>query len=375
MAEVFSLWMVATKSIVHKWTVDGKLSPIGASQHIGLSSTREKAVEYANNHMTKDQLGDDLVMAWIEFTGKAMAIYCTTLADNIRPPAPMLRKICHQDLKIDEGKWHLHGDIPFKQKHDGERIVTVLCGDLTSEEKKKLGKKAPESSSKRPHDADSPIEESPSKRPRTAEVEVKEQEWKPQKEGPLQDPEKKSLILYMVVEKEWVEKHTHLLKKTPQDDHAQNNQKFMERYTAFLHTQRLELEEHKVCVKVCENGYERQRNQWSIELFEDKERAENSAWCKNNHFQREPQSYQVLAVEFSIPALAHALTECEQETAKFRTRLVRAYNRDPQNDLKTWYWNGATLPLVPLFQGDNKFPLSVGATLEVSAWIESVSMD
>ena len=104
MAEVFSLWMVATKSIFHKWTVDGKLSPSFVGQHIGLSSDPEKAVEYANNHMTKDQLGDDLVMAWIEFTGKAVAIYCTTLADNIRPPAPMLRKLCHKDLKNDEGK-------------------------------------------------------------------------------------------------------------------------------------------------------------------------------------------------------------------------------------------------------------------------------
>ena len=378
MAEVFSLWMVATKSIFHKWIVDGKLSPIGASQHIGLSSDREKAVEYANYHMTKDQLGDDLVMVKTEFTAKGVALYCTTLADNVRPPTPMLRKICHKDFKNDEGKWHLHGDIPFKQNHDGERIVTILWCDLTSEEKKKLGKKAPESSSKRPHDADSPIEESPSKRPRAAEVEAKEQDWKPQKKGPLQDHEKKSLkslVLYTVVKKEWVEKHTHLLKKTPQDDHAQNNQEyvgFMERYTAFLHTQKLELEEHKVSVKVCENGYERQRNQWSIELFEDKERAEKSAWCKNKHFQREPQSYQVLAVEFSIPALAHALTECEPETAKFRTRLVRAYNRDCQHDQKTWYWNGATLPLVPLFQRENKFPLSAGAILEVSAWTESV---
>ena len=378
MAEVFSLWMVATKSIVHQWTIDGKLSPIGASQHIGLSSTREKAVEYANNHMTKDQLGDDLVMAWIEFTGKAVAIYCTTLADNIRPPAPMLRKLCHKDLKNDEGKWHLHGDIPLKQTHGGERIVTILWNDLTPEEKEKIRKKAPESSSKRSHAADSPIEESPSKRPRTAEVEVKEQEWKPQKKGPLQDPEKKSLILYMVVEKEWVKKHTHLLKKNPQDGHAQDNQEyvdFIERYMTFLQTQRSVLEGNKVSVKVCPNGYERQRAQWSIELFEDKQRAIDSAWCFNKQFQLEQQSYQVLAVEFSIEALAHALTECEEETAKSRTRLVRAHNRDPQFDQKTWFWNGATLPLVPLFQGDNKFPLSVGATLQVSAWIESVSMD
>ena len=182
----------------------------------------------------------------------------------------------------------------------------------------------------------------------------------------------------MVVEKEWVKKHTHLLKKNPQDGHAQDNQEyvdFIERYMTFLQTQRSVLEGNKVSVKVCPNGYERQRAQWSIELFEDKQRAIDSAWCFNKQFQLEQQSYQVLAVEFSIEALAHALTECEEETAKSRTRLVRAHNRDPQFDQKTWFWNGATLPLVPLFQGDNKFPLSVGATLQVSAWIESVSMD
>ena len=272
MAEVFSLWMVATKSIFHKWSVDGKLSPSFVGQHIGLSSDPEKAVEYANNHMTKDTLVDvdDLVMLKTDFTAKGVALYCTTLADQPGSPTPMLRKICHKDFKNDEGKWHLHGDIPFKQNHDGERIVTILWCDLTSEEKKKLGKKAPESSSKRPHDADSPIEESPSKRPRAAEVEAKEQDWKPQKKGPLQDHEKKSLkslILYTVVEKEWVKKHTHLLKKTPQDDHAQNNQKFMERYTAFLQIQKSELEANKVSVKVSQNGYERQRAQWSLSLI------------------------------------------------------------------------------------------------------------
>ena len=102
MAEVFSLWMVATKSIFHEWTVDGKLSPIGASQHIGLSSDREKAVEYANNHMTKDTLVDvdDLVMLKTDFTAKGVALYCTTLADQPGSPTPMLRKICHKDFKL-----------------------------------------------------------------------------------------------------------------------------------------------------------------------------------------------------------------------------------------------------------------------------------
>ena len=106
-----------------------------------------------------------------------------------------------------------------------------------------------------------------------------------------------------------------------------------------------------------------------------KRRAIQVTAARSRRKELDSQSNRVLAVEFSIEALAHALTECEEETAKSRTRLVRAHNRDPQFDQKTWFWNGATLPLVPLFQGDNKFPLSVGATLEVSAWIESVSMD
>ena len=108
MADIcISLWMVAKQSTFQQWTALGKLCRTGEESdclHIGVSSDREKAVEYANNHMTKDQLGDDLVMVKIEFTAKGVALYCTTLADNVRPPAPMLRKLCHKDLKNDEGK-------------------------------------------------------------------------------------------------------------------------------------------------------------------------------------------------------------------------------------------------------------------------------
>ena len=70
--------------------------------------------------------------------------------------------------------------------------MTILWDDLTPEEKEKLGKKVPESSSKRPRVADSPK--------KCKEVEAEEQDWKRQKKGPLQDPEKKSFVLYKVVE-------------------------------------------------------------------------------------------------------------------------------------------------------------------------------
>jgi hypothetical protein len=65
----------------------------------------------------------------------------------------------------------------------------------------------------------SPIPESQSKRPRVAdslkkceEVEGGEQEWKRQKNGPLQDRGKMEFVLYKVVETEWVEAHYHLLR-------------------------------------------------------------------------------------------------------------------------------------------------------------------
>ena len=125
-------------------------------------------------------------------------------------------------------------DVPLKQTHGGERIVTILWDDLTPEEKEKLGKKVSESQ---------PSSESPSKRPRIAESLKKfedvegEQEWKHQKNGPLQDLEKKTFVLYKVVEKEWMKPRTRLLQKISQDDDVQNNPehyRFKERHKALL---------------------------------------------------------------------------------------------------------------------------------------------
>ena len=382
MAKGFSLWMVGKLGTWQQCIADGKLCRTGKESnytYIGVSSDRDQAVEYAKQHMAKDQLGDDwqdhCVMIQIQFSAKGVSLYCTTLADDVLPPTPMLRKLCHKDLKNDEGKWHLCVDVPLKQTHDGERIVTILWDNLTTEEKEKLGKKVPESSSKRPRVADSPIEESPSKRPRVAdspkkckEVEVEEQDWKRQKKGPLQDPEKKSFVLYKVVETEWVETHYHLLQKNPQDDDGQSNpehEEFKERYKAFREKHRLDLEEEKPFVQVCQHGYERQRGHWSIELFECKRRAIELTALRMKRRVLEPQSYRLLAVLFSTEALAKALTQCEKETPKFKTQLLRGHNTDIDLDKQTWYWNGDTLPL---FQRDNNF------NPQVSAWSESVTM-
>ena len=104
-----SLWMVA--KTWQQCTTDGKLSCIGKESnypYLGVTSDREQAVEYAKQHMAKDQRGDDwqdqCVMVKIHFTAKGVALYCTTLADNVQPPMPMLRKLCYKDLKNDEGK-------------------------------------------------------------------------------------------------------------------------------------------------------------------------------------------------------------------------------------------------------------------------------
>ena len=102
--EYFSLWMVKKKSAIQKYIDDGKLSRTKKESnysYIGASSDREKAVEYANNQMAKEQLGDDwrdhCVMVQIQFSAKGVALYCTTLADNVLPPTPMLRKLCHKN--------------------------------------------------------------------------------------------------------------------------------------------------------------------------------------------------------------------------------------------------------------------------------------
>ena len=102
--EYFSLWMVAKQSTIQKCIVDGKLCRTEKESdysYIGVSSDREKAVEYAKQHMAKEQLGDDwqdhCVMVQIQFPAKGVALYCTTLADNVLPPTPMLRKLCHKN--------------------------------------------------------------------------------------------------------------------------------------------------------------------------------------------------------------------------------------------------------------------------------------
>ena len=104
MAKGFSLWMVAKLSTWQQCIADGKLCRTGKESnytYIGVSSDRDQAVEYAKQHMAKDQLGDDwqdhCVMIQIQFSAKGVSLYCTTLADDVLPPTPMLRKLCHKN--------------------------------------------------------------------------------------------------------------------------------------------------------------------------------------------------------------------------------------------------------------------------------------
>ena len=129
--------------------------------------------------------------------------------------------------------------------HDGERIVTISRGDLTLDEKVKLGKKVSESPSKKLRAAEN-LE-------KLEEVEGEAKEWKRQENCPLQDGGKRGLVLYMVVETEWVKAHLHLLQKNPQDDDVQNNpehDEFKERYKAFREKHKLDPEETKPIVQV-----------------------------------------------------------------------------------------------------------------------------
>jgi len=71
----------------------------------------------------------------------------------------------------------LLGDIRFKEMHDGERIVTRFRGDLTLDEKVKLGKKVSESPSKKLRAAEN-LE-------KLEEVEGEAKEWKRQENCPL----------------------------------------------------------------------------------------------------------------------------------------------------------------------------------------------
>ena len=78
------------------------------------------------------------------------------------------------------------------------------------------------------------------------------------------------------------------------------------------------------------------------------------------------ESNRVPAVKFSPEAVPEALTQCEQETRRFKTPLVRGDNTDKDGDKQMWYFHG---PAPPLFKVDNNF------IPQVSAWSESVSME
>ena len=121
-----------------------------------------------------------------------------------------------------------------------------------------------------------------------------------------------------------------------------------------------EIKEEKPIIHLCQHGYKRPRARWSIDLFESKRRAIGLVRQKLKRRVLDPQSHAVLAVQFSTQALAEALIETEEETPKFKTRLLRAENKDIESDRRTWSWNG---PLLPLFSD------------QVSAWIERATMD
>ena len=241
------------------------------------------------------------------------------------------------------------GDIRSKEMHDGERIVTRFRGDLTLDEKVKLGKK---------------VSESPSKKLRVAEnlekleeVEGEAKEWKRQEMCPLQDGGKRGLVFYMVVETEWVKAHLHLLQKNAQDQNNPEYDEFKKRYEELSEKYASEIKHEKPIIQLCKHGYKRPRVHWSINLFESKRRAIGLVRQKLKRRVLEPQSHAVLAVQFSTQALAEALIEIEEETSKFKTLLLREENKDIESDRRTWSWNG---PLLPLFSD------------QVSAWITSM---
>ena len=227
--------------------------------------------------------------------------------------------------------------------------MTIFRGDLTLDEKVKLGKK---------------VSESPSKKLRVAEnlekleeVEGEAKEWKRQEMCPLQDGGKRGLVFYMVVETEWVKAHLHLLQKNAQDQNNPEYDEFKKRYEELSEKHASEIKHEKPIIQLCKHGYKRQRGRWSIDLFESKLRAIDLTAERMKRRVLESQSYAVLAVQFSTQALAEALIETEEETPKFKTRLLRAENKDIESDRRTWSWNG---PLLPLFSD------------QVSAWITSM---
>ena len=96
-----------------------------------------------------------------------------------------------------------------------------------------------------------------------------------------------------------------------------------------------------------------------------KRRAIQVTAARSRRKELDSQSNRVLAVEFSIEALADALTQWEGETRRFKTQLLRGDNTDIDLDKQMWYWDGPTLPL---FRVDNNF------IAQVSAWSESVTL-
>ena len=174
---------------------------------------------------------------------------------------------------------------------------------------------------------------------------------------PLQDGGKRGLVLYMVVETEWVKAHLHLLQKNAQDQNNPEHEEFKKRYEELRDKHASEIKEDKPIIQLWQHGYKRPRVHWSIELFESKRRAIGLVRQKLKRRVLEPQSHAVLAVQFSTQALAEALIEIEEETSKFKTLLLREENKDIESDRRTWSWNG---PLLPLFSD------------QVSAWITSM---
>lgn len=356
----FALWKVMRKSDIKKSIEAGELSRINPQSnysYIGLSQTREQAVKYAQNHMTKEQYGDDWQddsgLMEIIFSPKGMTHYGTALADNVRIPMPVLRRHCHK--KANEGKWHCLDDLPLDQKiiETGERIVTTKCHELSSTEKERLGKKTSESPEKKQHAAESPSE--------LEELKVADQlgrAWKHQV---------KPLVLYKVVDKTWVKAHEQLLWKDRKDEDVQK------RYKAFLDKCGSVLEENKQFVlawandksdpQVCHHGLKRERGHWSIELSQSKRRAIELAAERSGRRELDPESNQVLAVKFSPEAVADALTQFEQETPQYKPPLVRGANTDIDGDKQMWQYNG---PALPLLKADKD------GILQVSAWTEKI---
>ena len=210
--------------------------------------------------------------------------------------------------------------------------MTIFRGDLTLDEKVKLGKKVSESPLKKLRAAEN-LE-------KLEEVEGEAKEWKRQENCPLQDSGKRGLVLYMVVETEWVKAHLHLLQKNAQVQNIPEHDEFKKRYNELREKHAPDLEEEKPIVQVCQHGYKRPRGHWSIDLFESKRRAIDLAAHRMKRRVLESQSYGVLAVEFSTEALAEALIQTEEETQKFKTRLLREENKDIHCDRRTWSWNG-----------------------------------